>query len=79
MVPMNPSYEAAGGEGIGEFAKLIWWCFRLIASFFRDLNSGSLIGIAVGGISIVVVIVFLVRSVRRGRTAKRLAGNVDDS
>jgi uncharacterized membrane protein YjgN (DUF898 family) len=78
MVPMTQSYDAASGEGIAEFVRLIFSFVRLIASFFRYFSSGHpLIGIAVG-IPIVVLTIFVVRRARRARTAKRVAGRDND-
>ena len=78
MVPMTQSYEAASGEGIAEFARLIFSFFRLIAFLFRSLSGGHpLIGIAVG-IPIVVLTIFVVRRALRARKAKRVAGHDSD-
>lgn len=75
---MNQSYEAAGGEGIAEFGKLVCASFRLILLFCRHLGSNPTIVMTVG-IPIVLLITFVVgRMERRRRTSKRVAGNDDD-
>jgi hypothetical protein len=71
MAPMNSSYEAASGEGVAEFVRLIALCVRLV---FSD---HPVIGIAAGILLICLVIIVVLRMARRDRPSKRVAGTAE--
>jgi hypothetical protein len=68
---MNSSYEAASGEGVAEFVRLIALCVRFLFSDY------PVIGFVAGTLLICLVIIVVVRMVRRDRPSIRVAGTAE--